>query len=329
MAKDKKNKKKAARKGMSDIGSKLTEVNNSGKKELIARAKKFSEQFCVGKADKFRLKDYKTESGIDLDPEDKPLIVETLQQGVDALAAMQDVLYAQDKWSVLLIFQAMDAAGKDGAIKHVMSGVNPQGCQVTSFKAPSAEELDHDFLWRCQRHLPERGRIGIFNRSYYEEVLVVRVHEQILQAQKLPPKMVTKNIWEERFEDIRNFENYLYHNGTIVVKFFLHVSKDEQKKRFLERIDNPDKNWKFSTADAKERGHWKDYMNAYEDMIRNTSTKRSPWYVVPADNKAFARIVIASAVINALDGLNLKYPKVNKEKVAELQAIKETLLQEK
>jgi PPK2 family polyphosphate:nucleotide phosphotransferase len=223
----------------------------------------------------------------------------------------------------------MDAAGKDGAIKHVMSGINPQGCQVTSFKAPSSEELDHDFLWRCQRHLPERGRIGIFNRSYYEEVLVVRVHEQILMSQKLDEKLITKDIWEERFKDIRNFEKYLYRNGTVVVKFFLNVSANEQKKRFIERIDNPDKNWKFSTADAKERGYWKDYMHAYEDMIRNTSTKKSPWYVVPADNKSFARIVIASAVIHALDELDLKYPKVGKEKIAELNAIKEALLSEK
>ncbi len=235
----------------------------------------FQQQYCVDDREKFRLKDYETEAKIDLDPEDKPLISNTLQQGVEALAAMQDILYAQDKWSVLLIFQAMDAAGKDGAIKHVMSGINPQGCQVTSFKAPSAEELDHDFLWRCQRQLPERGRIGIFNRSYYEEVLVVRVHEEILQAQKLDKKLITKEIWKERFKDIRNFEKYLYRNGTIVVKFFLHVSKDEQKKRFIERIDNPDKNWKFSTADAKERTYWKDYMNAYEDMITEYLYKKS------------------------------------------------------
>src|SRR5665647_115798 len=223
---------------------------------------------------------------------------------------MQDILYAQDKYSLLVIFQAMDAAGKDGAIKHVMSGINPQGCQVTSFKAPSAEELDHDFLWRCQRQLPERGRIGIFNRSYYEEVLIVRVHEEILKSQKLDEKLITENIWEERFKDIRNFEKHLYRNGTIVVKFFLNVSKTEQKKRFIERIDNPDKNWKFSSADTKERAYWKDYMHAYEEMIRNTSTKKSPWYVVPADNKSYARIVIASAIINAMDELDLKYPQV-------------------
>jgi PPK2 family polyphosphate:nucleotide phosphotransferase len=328
MAKDKPAKKKGADKASIAKKDKLTEVSSLSKKELIQRAKKFSKQFCVEDREKFRLKDYDTEAKIDLDPEDKPLINSVLQQGVDALAAMQDILYAQDKWSLLLIFQAMDAAGKDGAIKHVMSGVNPQGCQVTSFKAPSAEELDHDFLWRCQKQLPERGRIGIFNRSYYEEVLVVRVHEEILKAQKLDEKLITKDIWEERFKDIRNFEKYLYRNGTIVVKFFLNVSKNEQKKRFIERIDNPDKNWKFSTADAKERAYWKDYMHAYEEMIRNTSTKKAPWYVVPADNKSFARIVIASAIINAMDELNLKYPKVSKEKIAELTAIKKTLTEE-
>ncbi len=303
-------------------------LTSLGKKELIERAKKFSKQFCVTDRDKFHLKDYDTESTIDIDPEDKPLINRTLQLGIKALATMQDMLYAQDKWSLLLIFQAMDAAGKDGAIKHVMSGINPQGCQVTSFKAPSAEELDHDFLWRCQRNLPERGRIGIFNRSYYEEVLVVRVHEEILKMQKLDEKLITKDIWEERFKDIRNFEKYLYRNGTVVIKFFLNVSRKEQKKRFIERIDNPEKNWKFSTADAKERGFWKDYMHAYEDMIRNTSTKKAPWYVVPADNKAFARIVIASAIINAMDELNLSYPKVSKAKIEELKAIKKILMEE-
>jgi PPK2 family polyphosphate:nucleotide phosphotransferase len=264
-----------------------------------------------------------------LDSEDKPLIKKTLQQGVEALAAMQDILYAQDKWSLLVIFQAMDAAGKDGAIKHVMSGINPQGCQVTSFKAPSAEELDHDFLWRCLKQLPERGRIGIFNRSYYEEVLIVRVHEEILKSQKLDETLITKNIWEERFKDIRNFEKYLHRNGTIVVKFYLHVSKNEQKKRFIDRIDHPDKNWKFSSTDVKERAYWNDYMHAYEEMIRNTSTKKSPWYVVPADNKSYARIVIASAIINALDELELKYPQVSKEKIEELKAIKKELLEEK
>jgi PPK2 family polyphosphate:nucleotide phosphotransferase len=223
----------------------------------------------------------------------------------------------------------MDAAGKDGAIKHVMSGINPQGCEVTSFKAPSSEELDHDFLWRCMKRLPERGRIGIFNRSYYEEVLVVRVHEEILKAQKLPEKLITKSIWSERLNDIRNVESYLNRNGILVVKFFLNVSKKEQKKRFLERIDTPEKNWKFSTADVKERKYWKQYMEAYEDLIRKTSTDKSPWYVVPADNKSFARVVVASAIINALDSMKLKYPEVGEEQVAELQRLKEELLAEK
>ncbi|HEU4862133.1 MAG TPA: polyphosphate kinase 2 family protein [Chitinophagaceae bacterium] len=303
-------------------------ISTLSKKELIEQAKKFSNQYCVGNGDKFRLEEYKTSVNFDLGPEDKPLVKKTLQLGVNALAAMQDILYAQDKWSLLLIFQAMDAAGKDGAIKHVMSGVNPQGCQVFSFKAPSAEDMDHDFMWRCLKHLPERGRIGIFNRSYYEEVLVVRVHEQILEGQKLPKKLVSKNIWKERFKDIRNFEEYLGRNGIIVIKFFLHLSKDEQKKRFIERVDNPDKNWKFSAADARERSHWKEYMNAYEDMIKNTSTEKSPWYVVPADKKSYARIVIVSAILHALDEMDLEYPKASKEKMEELQAVKKALLAE-
>ncbi|WP_348812722.1 polyphosphate kinase 2 family protein [Flavobacterium maritimum] len=297
-------------------------------KERIEHAKKFSGQFCVGEGNSFRLKDYKSDVDFDLDKGDKSLVADTLELGVDALATMQEILYAQDKWSLLLIFQAMDAAGKDGAIKHVLSGVNPQGCQVSSYKAPSSEELDHDFLWRCQKHLPERGRIGIFNRSYYEEVLVVRVHEHILKAQKLAEELITKNIWDERFEDIRNFEKYLRRNGTVVVKFFLNVSKDEQKKRFIERIDDADKNWKFSTADAKERQHWDEYMHAYEELIKNTSTEDSPWYVIPADNKSYARIAIASAVIHTLDEMGLEYPKVSDEKVAELNEIKKALLSE-
>lgn len=308
---------------------KLADLSSLSKKELIKRAKTFSKRYCVGDGKKFKLKDYKTKPHFDLGQEDKPMVKQALQLGVEALAALQDILYAQDKWSLLVIFQAMDAAGKDGAIKHVMSGINPQGCQVSSFKAPSAEDLDHDFLWRCQKHLPERGRIGIFNRSYYEEVLVVRVHEQILRSQKLPEELVTKDIWEERYKDIRNFEKYLHRNGTIVIKIFLNVSKDEQRKRFIERVDDPDKNWKFSSADAKERGYWKDYMRAYEEMIRNTSTEHSPWYVVPADNKSYARIAVASAIIHALDQMDLEYPKVSKEKIAELQEIKKALLAEK
>jgi PPK2 family polyphosphate:nucleotide phosphotransferase len=308
---------------------KVAELKKLNKKDLIKRAKKFAKNYCVGDGKKFKLKDYSTVPKMSLGPEDKPLVKEALEQGVEALAALQDILYAQDRWSLLVIFQAMDAAGKDGAIKHVMSGVNPQGCQVSSFKAPSAEELDHDFLWRCKKHLPERGRIGIFNRSYYEEVLVVRVHEQILKSQKLPEKLVTKDIWEDRFKDIKNFEKYLHRNGTIVIKIFLNVSKDEQKRRFIERVDDPDKNWKFSPADARERTFWDQYMEAYEDMIKNTSTEESPWYVIPADNKAYARIAVASAIISALDQMDLEYPKVSKEKLAELQEIKKALLEEK
>lgn len=304
------------------------ELNNLSKKELIKKAEKFSKQYCVGKGDDFRLKHYETKASFDLGSDGKSLVKETLQIGVDALAAMQEILYAQDKWSLLVIFQAMDAAGKDGAIKHVMSGVNPQGCQVTSFKAPSSEELDHDFLWRCQKHLPERGRIGIFNRSYYEEVLVVRVHEQILMNQKLPEKLITKDIWEDRFQDIRNYEKYLNRNGIVVIKFFLNVSKEEQKERFLERIDDPDKNWKFSAGDIKERGHWDDYMHAYEELIKNTSTEKSPWYVIPADDKYYARIAIASAIITALDELDLEYPTVTEDQIVELQAMKKLLLEE-
>ena len=236
------------------------------------------------------------------------------------------MLYAQDRWAVLLIFQAMDAAGKDGAIKHVMSGVNPQGCQVFSFKGPTSDDLDHDYLWRCMKCLPERGRIGIFNRSYYEEALVVRVHPEFLEKQKLPPDLVTKDIWQERFQDIRSFERYLARNGVAIRKFFLHVSKSEQKRRFLERLDSPEKNWKFSASDTQERGHWDAYMAAYEDLIRNTATKDAPWYVVPADNKWFTRVVVAAAVIDALASLDVKYPVVGPEKLKELAAAKRALL---
>ena len=306
----------------------LENLTTLKKKELIKRARKFSEKYRVGDGKKFSLNDCTSKPDVELARDDKPLVKQTLQLGVDALAAMQETLYAQDKWSLLVIFQAMDAAGKDGAIKHVMSGVNPQGCQVSSFKAPSSEDLDHDFLWRCQKHLPERGRIGIFNRSYYEEVLVVRVHEHILRSQKLPDKLITDDIWENRFKDIRNFEKYLARNGVIVIKIFLNVSKDEQKKRFIERVDDPDKNWKFSAADARERAYWKDYMNAYEEMIQKTSTEDSPWYVVPADNKSYARIVVASAIIDALDTMKLEYPKVSEDKIAELNEIKKALLAE-
>ena len=261
-------------------------------KALIKRARGFAKPFRVTDGKAFRLKDIDPGDTLQFGSEDKPRAKEALAMGIEALAELQDMLYAQDRWAVLLIFQAMDAAGKDGTIKHVMSGINPQGCQVYSFKAPSAEDLDHDFLWRCMKCVPERGRIGIFNRSYYEETLVVRVHPEFLAKQTLPPELVTKNIWKERFQDIRNFERYLTRNGVVIRKFFLHVSKKEQKKRFLERLENPEKNWKFSANDIKERAFWNDYMKAYEDMIRHTATPDAPWYVVPADNKWFTRIVV-------------------------------------
>ena len=245
------------------------------------------------------------------------------------LSGLQEKLYAQDRWAVLLIFQAMDAAGKDGVIKHVMSGVNPQGCDVHSFKTPSNEELNHDYLWRAHKCVPERGKIGIFNRSYYEEGLVVRVHRSNLQAQKLPDALITKHVWEQRYEDINAFEKYLANNGVVIRKFFLHVSKKEQKKRFLERLEDSKKNWKFSMADVKERGYWKDYQEAYEEMIRNTATKHSPWYVIPADNKWYTQLIVASAIISALEELDLAFPAVDKEKKKELEVVQESLLHEK
>lgn len=298
-------------------------------KELIQRAHKLAGDYCITDGKKFRLKDIDPGDTAWLKEEQKPLAKQALQEGIEALAELQERLYAQDRRSVLLIFQAMDAAGKDGAIKHVMSGINPQGCQVFSFKAPSNEDLDHDYLWRCLKRLPERGRIGIFNRSYYEETLVVRVHPELLAKQKLPPELVTKHIWDERFEDIRNLEQYLTRNGVIVRKFFLHVSKKEQLKRFLSRLDEPEKNWKFSSADAHEREFWSDYMKAYEDMIRNTATEDSPWYVVPADNKWFTRIVVAAAVIDTLSSLDLHFPKVSDAKRKELAEVRETLMNAK
>jgi len=295
--------------------------------ELIKRSRRISKPFRVIDGEGFRLKEVDPGDTLDFTSEDKPRAKEALATGVEALALLQDMLYAQDNWAMLLIFQAMDAAGKDGAIKHVMSGINPQGCQVYSFKAPTSEDLDHDYLWRCMRCLPERGRIGIFNRSYYEETLVVRVHPEFLERQKLPPDLVTKDIWDKRFRDIRQCERYLTQNGIIIRKFFLHVSKQEQKKRFLERLENPEKNWKFSANDAKEREFWNDYMKAYEEMIQHTATQDAPWYVVPADNKWFTRVVVAAAVIDALDGLDLEYPKVGKEKRRELAAAKRALLE--
>jgi PPK2 family polyphosphate:nucleotide phosphotransferase len=294
-------------------------------KDIIKRARKLSKPFRVTDGDRFRLNDFDPGDTLDLKSEDKPRAKEALALGVEALAQLQEILYAQDKWAVLIIFQAMDAAGKDGAIKHVMSGINPQGCQVFSFKVPTSEDLDHDYLWRCMKCLPNRGHIGIFNRSYYEETLVVRVHPELLQRQKLPPKLMSKNIWKERFQDIRTFERYLGRNGIVVRKFFLHVSKKEQKKRFLERLNNPDKNWKFSASDIKEREFWADYMDAYEDMIRNTATPEAPWYVVPADNKWFTRVVVAAAIIDALASFELSYPELSEAQLKELAAARRVL----
>jgi len=293
----------------------------------LKEAARLIEPYCITKGKDFRLKDH--DPGDTNGLKDKRQAQEGLDISVELLSHMQEKLYAQDRWALLLIFQAMDAAGKDGAIKHVMSGVNPQGCSVVSFKSPSNEELDHDYLWRTHKAVPERGRIGIFNRSYYEEVLVVRVHPPFLRAQKLPDRVITKHIWEERYEDINAFERYLACNGVIIRKFFLHVSREEQKKRFLERLEDSKKNWKFSMADVTERGFWKDYQEAYEEMIQNTATKYAPWYVVPADNKWFTRLAVASAIIAALDELDLAFPDVDKEKKKELQAVRDSLLAQK
>ena len=296
--------------------------------KVIRGARRLARPYRVDEGERFRLKDFHPGDTGDLEAEDKPRAREALQSGVQALAELQDVLYAQDRWAVLLVFQAMDAAGKDGAIKHVMSGVNPQGCQVASFKSPSAQDLDHDYMWRCQKELPERGRIGIFNRSYYEEVLVVRVHPEILEKQRIPPECLGDDLWKKRYKDIRSFERYLGHNGVVIRKFFLHLSRKEQKKRFLARIDDPAKNWKFSSADAAERRCWKDYMGAYEEMIRNTATGNAPWYVVPADNKWYTRLIVASVVVDTLASLNLRYPKVGADKRRELAAARKALLAE-
>jgi PPK2 family polyphosphate:nucleotide phosphotransferase len=285
---------------------------------------KLARAYRVDSGKHFRLKDF--------DPADtahlhsKEHAEEALQQGILRMTELQQKLYAQDSWALLLIFQAMDAAGKDGAIKHVMSGVNPQGCQVYSFKVPSPVELQHDFLWRTTRDLPERGHIGIFNRSYYEEVLIVRVHPEILAAETIPPSLVGKNLWDERFEDIRSFERHMARNGTVIRKFFLHLSKKEQKKRFLARLDEPQKNWKFSASDIHERKYWDDYQSAYEEMIRNTATEHAPWHVVPADNKWFTRLVVSSVVVDTLESLDLAYPTVPAAKRKELAAAKKLLL---
>lgn len=304
--------------------------------ELIEGARRLARRHAVTDGDRFRLKDHDpTDIGPFRDGS-HPLARERgkdgtrdlLAAGVRMMSEMQDRLYAQDRWSLLLVFQAMDAAGKDGVIKHVMSGVNPQGCEVHSFKAPSAEEMDHDFMWRCTRLAPRRGHIGIFNRSYYEETLVVRVHPEILARQQLPRELVGDDIWSERFQDIRKWERYMARNGTIVRKFFLHVSKDEQRKRFLARIDDPSKNWKFSASDVAERAHWDDYMRAYEEMIRETAREEAPWYVVPADNKWYTRLVVAAAIIDALASVDLRYPELDAAGKARLAEARATLLAE-
>ena len=295
--------------------------------KLLKEASRIVEPYCITKGEKFRLKDH--------DPadtngfKDKRQAQCLLEDGIQLLSHMQEKLYAQDRWALLLIFQAMDAAGKDGAIKHVMSGVNPQGCQVFSFKSPSNEELNHDYLWRTHKCAPERGKIGIFNRSYYEEVLVVRVHPAFLKAQKLPERLITKHIWEERYEDINAFERYLARNGVVIRKFFLHLSKQEQKRRFLERLEDSKKNWKFSMADVQERSFWKDYQEAYEEMMQHTATEHAPWYVIPADNKWFTRLAVAAAIIDALSRLDLSFPDVEKAKKKELQAVRDSLLAQK
>src|SRR4051812_23277814 len=295
-------------------------------KQIIKTASELARPFRISKGKNFRLKDVDPDDTLDFTKEaDKPRAKEALMMGVTALAELQDKLYAQDRWAVLLIFQAMDAAGKDGAIKHVMSGVNPQGVQVFAFKQPSAEELDHDFLWRSARRLPERGRIGGFNRSYYEGGLVVRVHERVLRAEKLPPELGTPDIWKERCRDIAAFERYLARQGTLVLKFFLNVSKKEQKKRFLARLDEPEKNWKFSAADVAERQHWDAYQEAYEDAIRSTAAPQAPWFVIPADHKWFTRLAVMAAITEGLRGLELAYPKVEAEGMAALEQARRML----
>ncbi len=293
-------------------------------KELI----RFVQPYRVTRGAGFRLDDIDPGDTQGLRDDFKDDAQALLRVGIERLKDLQEKLYAQDRWAVLLIFQAMDAAGKDSTIKHVMSGVNPQGCQVFSFKAPTPEELDHDYLWRCARCLPERGRIGIFNRSYYEDVLVVRVHESLLAGQHLPPELVTKDIWKERYEDIAAYERHLARNCTVVRKFFLHVSKEEQKKRFLERLDEPAKHWKFAAGDVAERRHWDDYMDAYEKMIRHSASQDAPWYVVPADNKWFTRMVVAAAVVETLQALDLRFPRVAAGKKKELEAARAALVAE-
>ena len=297
------------------------------KRKIVRELSRLAGRYDVRKGHKFRLADADPgdTSGVKSETHARKL----LPMGTEMLAHMQEKLYAQDRWALLLIFQGMDAAGKDGAIKHVMSGVNPQGCDVHSFKAPSHEELDHDYLWRAHTRCPERGRIGIFNRSYYEEVLVVRVHPELLEPQRLPEPLVDKQLWDDRYEDINAFERYLARNGTVIRKFFLHLSKEEQRQRFLARLDDPGKNWKFSEGDVKERESWSDYQEAYEAALQATATKHAPWYVVPADHKWYAHLVVASALIEALGDLDLAFPETEKGKRKELQKIRDALLAEK
>jgi PPK2 family polyphosphate:nucleotide phosphotransferase len=292
------------------------------------RLSRFLDPYRITRGNGFRLRDHDPADTGGLGSEDKPEAKRMLAEGVERLSELQEKLYASDEWGALLIFQAMDAAGKDGTIKHVLSGVNPQGCQVTSFKQPSPEELDHDFLWRTQRVAPERGRLGIFNRSYYEEVLVVRVHPQILARQRIPPSLVGKDIWEERLEAIADYERHLARNGFLLLKFFLNVSRKEQKRRFLERLDEPNKHWKFSSADVRERAHWGSYMKAYEAAIRGTAREHAPWYVVPADNKWFTRLVVAAAVVEALESLGLEFPRVSDAQKEELSLARVQLSKE-
>jgi len=297
------------------------------KNKILDRIEKYVDPFRVTTGKGFRLKDFdpRDTRGLQLD---KSEAAELLKRGTEWLAEEQDLLYAEDRWSLLLVFQAMDAAGKDSTIKHVMSGLNPQGCQVFSFKQPSQEDLDHDFLWRHVKCLPERGRIGIFNRSYYEEVLVVRVHPDILKSQKLPAPCVSKRIWDDRLADIAHFEEYLTRQGTIILKFFLNVSREEQRKRFLDRLDKPQKHWKFSAADVRERRYWSDYMHAYEEAITATASKPAPWYIVPADNKWFTRLVVAAAIVEAVEELHLSYPRVSAQKMKELRSVRAMLVRE-
>jgi PPK2 family polyphosphate:nucleotide phosphotransferase len=294
-------------------------------KSELERVAKFIAPYRITSGKNFALKNIDPDDTAHLDSQDKGEAKDMLGQGVEWLAEQQDMLYAQDHWGLLLVFQAMDAAGKDGTIKHVTSGINPQGCEVTSFKQPSTEELDHDYMWRYFQHVPARGQIGIFNRSYYEEVLVVKVHQELLTRQKLPPSLITKDIWKERYEDIANFEHYLTRNGVRILKFFLHVSKREQKRRFMERLDAPEKNWKFSAGDVAERQHWSEYQDAYEEAIRNTASEHAPWYVVPADNKWFTRLVVAGAVVDAIAKLDLAYPKISAQTRQELDAARAQL----